>query len=120
MHLIFQVTANIQSNSLYGLSNSYIIPALGLSWSNIIKTRFMLYKTSYCIKPNKIFNDDSSSFNKIGSKIENQTIEYRLRNIQVVYCPWLERKKQCFIITESGIKHIDENNPHVYISVECC
>ncbi|XP_042209770.1 DNA repair protein XRCC3-like isoform X1 [Homarus americanus] len=88
---INQVTAAMGKQSLYGLEGN-TAPALGLSWANLVTTRLMLTRTHSFVRTHKL--------------LPQTTVEFNIRKLEVVFCPWLRRKSFSFIVTEKGIEDI--------------
>lgn len=104
-----------------GSSTTDIIPALGLSWANLVTTRLMLTRTHFYVKrphmlshhsQSNIFRQSASSKNSDETNVygdtARKTIECNVRTLQVMFCPWLERKSCSFIVTERGIEDAAE------------
>lgn len=102
---------------LFG-SRTNVTPALGLSWANLVTTRLMLSRTDSYVQgchtsPLQCQNDDTSVQGTDGtdraessrcSGKAKRTTEYNIRTLEVVFCPWLERKSCSFVVTEKGIE----------------
>ncbi|KAG7153373.1 DNA repair protein XRCC3-like, partial [Homarus americanus] len=90
-HVPDMVTAAMGKQSLYGLEGN-TAPALGLSWANLVTTRLMLTRTHSFVRTHKL--------------LPQTTVEFNIRKLEVVFCPWLRRKSFSFIVTEKGIEDI--------------
>ncbi|ROT72738.1 putative DNA repair protein XRCC3 [Penaeus vannamei] len=100
---INQVAATVQSRNLYDITGD-ITPALGLSWSNLITTRLLLRRTNLTIKAQQALPPHPKMHSSTDRKSEtrkNTAVEYRLRKLEIVFSPWLERKMATFMAEES-------------------
>ncbi|XP_068201026.1 DNA repair protein XRCC3-like [Palaemon carinicauda] len=112
-----QVTTSFGSKqmSLYGLNNK-VMPSLGLSWANLVTTRVMLSRTESFITTNiYIPTDESSTCSKdaagAGTAVkprQSRTVQYRIRTLHVIFCPWLARKSVKFLVTHNGIEDVTD------------
>ncbi|XP_047494550.1 DNA repair protein XRCC3-like [Penaeus chinensis] len=103
---INQVAATVQSRNLYDITGD-ITPALGLSWSNLITTRLLLRRTNFTVKAQQAVPPHPKMHSSTDRKSEtrrNTAVEYRLRKLEIVFCPWLERKTTTFMVTEKGVE----------------
>nr|XP_045623937.1 DNA repair protein XRCC3-like [Procambarus clarkii]XP_045623945.1 DNA repair protein XRCC3-like [Procambarus clarkii]XP_045623955.1 DNA repair protein XRCC3-like [Procambarus clarkii] len=124
---INQVTATMGKQDLYGLTAS-ITPALGLSWSNLVTTRLMLTRSSSFVNARQILPKDEEDkgsgwdivrFNnslECNEEDAKKAVEYNVRVLEVVFCPWLERKSCSFVVTEKGIENIVINTEDLCVS----
>lgn len=121
---INQVTAAMGKQNLYGRTGN-ITPALGLSWANLVTTRLMLIRTNSYIKSNKTVlcnkNRDKSSqwdashTSKSEGNCKTKTaVEYNVRLLEVVFCPWLGQESCSFVVTEKGIEGVTLSTPDSY------
>lgn len=107
-----QVTAAMGAVSLYGMRGD-VIPALGLSWANLVTTRLMMTRTpSYCPATHENMQSGNRGSNTIeadrGSTSRKMlATEYNVRLLEVVFCPWLGRESCAFIVCEEGIRGVD-------------
>ena len=104
----------MNSDSLYGLAKCPVMPALGLSWSNLVTSRFMLFKTYKCIRPEHLPGNEGMV--KKDESLNSINVEYRIRSFQVLHCPWLARKELYYLISNKGIQDIDTCHPKIYLS----
>ncbi|KAK7075165.1 DNA repair protein xrcc3 [Halocaridina rubra] len=106
---INQVTASINNKNLYGM-NSDVTPALGLSWANLVTTRLILSRcSSYIGALHFHCSDDKGKVEPHALEKSYRQVKYRLRMLEVLYCPWLPRKSVPFVITTHGLENIDPN-----------
>lgn len=91
----FQVRAAID-NDLYGHPGS-VMPTLGLTWANLVTTRLMISRTESSI----------SGKTEGGSKLAQKVVEYAIRQLEVIFCPWMERKSCHFVVTSKGIEDVE-------------
>ncbi|CAL4063014.1 unnamed protein product [Meganyctiphanes norvegica] len=94
---INQVTSALSAHNFFGIEGD-IVPALGLSWANLVTTRLMISKTNKCFRVNKRLNGNLD------------TREYRIRKIQVISCPWLSKASCNYLVTEDGVEDLQLNN----------
>ncbi|KAL7641634.1 UNVERIFIED_CONTAM: hypothetical protein RMT77_007507 [Armadillidium vulgare] len=102
---INQVTAMFGGNT-HGIIDDDLVPALGLSWTNLVTTRIMLRNTSFVLQQNS--SEESSKDQIVPKSI--RVPEIRVRSLDILFCPWLPRKSSPFIVTEEGIKDTETNS----------
>lgn len=120
---INQVAASINNKNLYG-SNSDVTPALGLAWANLITTRIMLSRTASYITAfqsipviqNKRNVLDVNSRNQHHNKKTLRQVKYRVRTLEVTFCPWLSRKSTSFLVTNNGLEDINLDDTNIQVS----
>ncbi|XP_045117063.1 DNA repair protein XRCC3-like isoform X2 [Portunus trituberculatus] len=98
---INQVTSVIGNNNLYGHSGN-VIPTLGLTWANLVTTRLMIGRTDSYVQAEQ--TEGSKQVNKSSSKT---LVEYNVRELEVMFCPWLGRKSCPFVVTSKGIEDVE-------------
>lgn len=97
--LILQVRAAM-GNDMYGHCAS-VVPTLGLSWSNLVTTRLMISRTDS-------FIPGTAEVSKSAQKASRKTVvEYNIRQLEIVFCPWKERKSCRFVVTSKGIEDVE-------------
>ncbi|XP_067131357.1 DNA repair protein XRCC3-like isoform X1 [Centruroides vittatus] len=75
-------------------SNNCTIPALGLTWSNLIHTRIMLARTNITYK--------------IETDSRNHFTEQKVRNMKVIFSPHLPSSTCHFVVITEGVKDLFE------------
>ena len=98
---LLQVTSVIGNNNLYGHSGN-VIPTLGLTWANLVTTRLMIGRTDSYMQAEQ--TEDSRQVNKSSSKT---LVEYNIRELEVIFCPWLRKKSCPFVVTSKGIEDVE-------------
>nr|XP_053652259.1 LOW QUALITY PROTEIN: DNA repair protein XRCC3-like [Cherax quadricarinatus] len=114
---INQVTAVMGKQSVYGLTGS-VTPALGLAWANLVTTRLLFTRTNYFVKAIKALpvigsKNKNPSWNLSSAEMckefdldsAKRAIEYNVRILEVIFCPWLEKKSCSFVVTERGLEN---------------
>lgn len=89
------------NHNLYGYSGN-VVPTLGLTWANLVTTRLMISRTDSFMPAEQ--NEGSGIVHKPSSKI---LVEYNIRQLEVIFCPWLEKKSCCFVVTNKGIEDVE-------------
>lgn len=94
-----QVRAAME-HDLYGHPGS-VVPTLGLTWSNLVTTRLMISRTgSFVLGKAECSRPTQRSSDKI-------VVEYYIRQLEVMFCPWMERKSCLFVVTNKGIEDVE-------------
>ncbi|KAG0712940.1 DNA repair protein XRCC3 [Chionoecetes opilio] len=96
-----QVTSAMGNNNLYGHSGS-VVATLGLSWANLVTTRLMLGRTDAYVTGEPA--ETSIQAQKPASQI---AVKYNIRQLEVIFCPWLERKSCQLVVTKKGIEDVE-------------
>lgn len=98
---INQVRAAMDNDDLYGHQGS-VVPTLGLSWANLVTTRLMISRTgSYVLGKTE---GGSKSAQKGSNKM---VVQFNIRKLEVIFCPWLEKKSCHFVVTNKGIEDVE-------------
>lgn len=100
---INQVTTSMSSRNFFGIEGN-IVPALGLSWANLVTTRLMISKTNKSFRVNKNLN----------GKLE--TREYNIRKMEVISCPWLPKASCNYLVTEDGLDDLQLDKGDIFFS----
>ena len=89
------------SNNLCGHSGD-VVPTLGLSWANLVTTRLMVSRTHAYVtaEPGQATTPAQKHSNKM-------VLKYNIRELEVVFCPWLDRKSCRFVVTNKGIEDVE-------------
>lgn len=94
---------------LYG-TNADMTPALGLSWANLVTTRLMLTRTDSYIKGHQVMPSQPHLYadpeQNTSKDVTKRAVEYNIRTLEVIFCPWLGRKSCSFVVTERGIEDV--------------
>ncbi|XP_063882016.1 DNA repair protein XRCC3-like isoform X1 [Scylla paramamosain] len=98
---INQVTSVIGNNNLYGHSGN-VVPTLGLTWANLVTTRLMIGRTDSHVQAEQ--TEGSRQVKKSSSKT---IVEYNVRELEVIFCPWLGKKSCPFVVTSKGIEDVE-------------
>eukprot|EP00057_Strongylocentrotus_purpuratus_P033203 XP_790563.2 PREDICTED: DNA repair protein XRCC3 [Strongylocentrotus purpuratus] len=99
-----QVTANMKAS--LDPTESEMMPALGLTWSNIVKVRLMLSRTPYRLPPSDTTNNrtDRGSVNGECSHESEQKAEIPVRQIEILFAPHLPKEVCYYIVDADGVK----------------
>ncbi|XP_064117040.1 DNA repair protein XRCC3-like isoform X1 [Macrobrachium nipponense] len=114
-----QVTTSFGNKqmSLYGLNNQ-VMPSLGLSWANLVTTRVMLsrtesfitsYAASHAVE-GSTFSKDVAGEGEDAKSGQSRSVQYRIRTLHIIFCPWLARKSVEFLVTHNGIEDVPSGN----------
>jgi len=79
------------------------VPALGLSWANVVTTRLMLSRTEHYVTV-ALHHGIVASTEQRDSSIKQRTYEANVRNLKVLFAPHLPNDSCRFIVDEDGVK----------------
>ena len=82
---------------------SDMMPALGLTWSNIVKTRLMLSRTPYRLPP----TDDRNGCHGDGTSRDELKAEISVRQMEILFAPHLAKDVCYYIVDSDGVKGLD-------------
>lgn len=102
-----------------GMVEDNVMPALGLSWANLVTTRIMLRKTFFRVsseeernnflldedKESKWLKEESEDDQEKSFKISHPRL--KIRTFDVIFCPWLPKKSVPFTVTEEGVQDVN-------------
>eukprot|EP01084_Bolivina_argentea_P245656 411217_1 len=106
--LINQVTDVFPNDILFNASsfgsikssNRKVKPSLGLAWSNIINTRIMLARNTVCYDIKETDHANETYLKQTNSKI--------IRQIHIIFSPYLAKQWINFEINQNGIKGLTQ------------
>ncbi|XP_041468263.1 DNA repair protein XRCC3-like [Lytechinus variegatus] len=99
-----QVTANMKAS--LDPTESDMMPALGLTWSNIVKVRLMLSRTPYRLPPSDATNKrtNRTPVNGECSHESELKAEVPVRQIEILFAPHLPKDVCYYIVDADGVK----------------
>ena len=99
MSFNLQVTANMKAS--LDPTESESMPALGLTWSNIVKTRLMLSRTPYRLPPSDTMDDARKQDGECKHELK---AEIPVRQIEILFAPHLPKEVCYYIVDADGVK----------------
>lgn len=100
-----QVSDTVNAGSRFGQveRGSDKVPALGLSWANVVTTRLMLSRTEHYLTV-ALRESEVSSTEQRDPPVNQRTYEANVRNLKVLFAPHLPNASCRFIVDEDGVK----------------
>ena len=93
--------------------NGRKVPALGLCWANTLTTRLMLSRTEHyvtvALRDNQAASTQqcdskAASTQQCNSSVTARTYQANVRNLEVLFAPYLPNSVCRFIVDEDGVK----------------
>jgi len=79
------------------------VPALGLSWANVVTVRLMLSRTEHYITV-ALHDSKTATTKQCHSSVTPRTYQANVRNLRVLFAPHLPNSICRFIVDEDGVK----------------
>ncbi|XP_071511762.1 DNA repair protein XRCC3-like [Diadema antillarum] len=94
-----QVTANMKSS--LDPRESDMMPALGLTWSNVVKVRLMLSRTPYRLPPSALKDTKKSDR---GDGAHSAEADIPVRQMEILFAPHLPKDVCHYVVDGDGVK----------------